>query len=232
MTRRGRNAALPDPDIRTEQGLLPDGLRVRCFAQGGKEVRNFDFAALPAATGVQRGLAAAFARRTAPGGGLNRIESMRSSYRAARLFCEYLATLPGAPVEVSDLAPSHIDGFLQYRRDAAGSVSENMRIVKLLLRHVEGKSEDLTAKLHEPNPRYVRATQKTSYTREEFKRIAEAARSDLRIAAQRIRNNRQHLERYRAKAMDDPDRRLELLDFVDQQGMSPDTDIPAGGASR
>ena len=146
---------------------------------------------------------------------------MRSSYRAARLFCEYLATLPGAPVEVSDLAPSHIDGFLQYRRDAAGSVSENVRIVKLLLRHVEGKSEDLTAKLHEPNPRYVRATQKTSYTREEFKRIAEAARSDLRIAAQRIRNNRQHLERYRAKAMDDPDRRLELLDFVDQQGDVP-----------
>ena len=125
VTRRGRNAALPDPDIRTEHGLLPDGLGVRCFAQGSKEVRNFDFAALPAATGVQRGLAAAFARRTAPGGGLNRIESMRSSYRAARLFCEYLATLPGAPVEVSDLAPSHIDGFLQYRRDAAGSVSEN-----------------------------------------------------------------------------------------------------------
>ena len=146
---------------------------------------------------------------------------MRSSYRAARLFCEYLATLPGAPAEVSDLAPRHIDGFLQYRRDAAGSVSENMRILKLLLRHVEGISEEFTAKLHEPNPRYVRASQKTSYTREEFKCIAEAARSDLRIAAQRIRNNRQLLERYRANDIDDQDRRLELLDFVDQQGDVP-----------
>src|ERR1035441_9693699 len=57
--------------------------------------------------------------------------------------------------------------------------------------------------------------------RGEFKRIADAARADLRAAAERIRVNRADLARYRAGELADPERRLELMDFIDRHGDLP-----------
>jgi hypothetical protein len=97
--------------------------------------------------------------------------------------------------------------------------------LKTLLLRAEDLPDALTAKLHEANPRYVAgADPKTSYSRAEFKRIADAARADLRTAAARIRANRALLARYRAGELADPDRRLELLDFVDRHGDVPRDD--------
>ncbi|MDT7764452.1 MAG: hypothetical protein QOC63_3872 [Mycobacterium sp.] len=224
MSRRGRSAALPDTGTATDRGLLSGTLIVRCFAQKGGAVRDFNFSGLPAAPDIQRGLAIAFAHRTAPGAGLNAVESMRSSFRVARQFAHYLATLSCPPALLSDLTPDHIDGFQAYRKHATHMPME-LGTLKTLLLRAEDLPDALTAKLHEANPRYVAgADPKTSYSRAEFKRIADAARADLRTAAARIRANRALLARYRAGELADPDRRLELLDFVDRHGDVPRDD--------
>ncbi|MGO4613562.1 hypothetical protein AB4305_16810 [Nocardia sp. 2YAB30] len=88
-------------------------------------------------------------------------------------------------------------------------------------------------KLHTRHPpRARRSAAKTSYTRMEFKRVADAARADLRAAAARIRGNRQLFDRYRAGEVDDPNRRLELLDFVDRHGDVPRRIGRAGSGTR
>jgi hypothetical protein len=224
VSRRGRSAALPDTGAATDRGLLPGTLIVRCFAQKGSAVQDFDFSQLAAAPDIQRGLAIAFARRTAPGAGLNALESMRSSFRVARQFTQYLTTGSCPPVMLSDVTPDHIDGFQAYRNHAPHMPMELGTLKTLLLRAAD-LPESLTAKLHEANPRYVSgADPKTSYSRAEFKRISDAARADLRTAAARIRANRALLARYRAGEVADPDRRLELLDFVDRHGDVPRND--------
>lgn len=85
--------------------------------------------------------------------------------------------------------------------------------------------------LREPNPPIVRkGTGDRSYSRAELRRIADAARSDLRAAAMRIRTNRMLLARYRDGHVEDPTRRLELLDFVDRHGDVPRTSRRSGRA--
>jgi hypothetical protein len=146
---------------------------------------------------------------------------MRASFRVARQFAKYLATLSCPPALLSDLAPDHVDGFQAYRKHATHMPME-LGTLKTLLLRAEDLPEALRAKLHEANPRYVAVAEaKTSYSRAEFKRIADAARADLRTAAARIRANRALLARYRAGELADPDRRLELLDFVDRHGDVP-----------
>ncbi|MFG1930846.1 hypothetical protein ACGFK1_09345 [Mycobacterium sp. NPDC048908] len=179
---------------------------------------------LAAAPDVQRGLAIAFARPTAPGAGLNALESMRSSFRVARQFTQYLATVSCPPVMLSDVTPDHIDGFQAYRNHVPHMPME-LGTLKALLLCSADLPESLIAKLHEANPRYVSgADPKTSYSRAEFKRIGDAARADLRTAAAQIRANRALLARYRAGEVADPDRRLELLDFADRHGDVPRND--------
>jgi hypothetical protein len=221
VTRRGRIAVLPDEGKRTDRGLLSDGLVVRCFAQKGGAIRDFDFARLPVSADLQHGLAAAFARRTAPGAGLNSVHSLDANFRVVRTFAEYLATLSRPPVRVSDLSPHHLDGFYTRRAQSSHAPME-LGSVKTLLLHADNLTDALRAKLHEANPPFVaRREAKTSYSRAEFKRIADAARADLRAAATRIRANRALLQQYRGGDLADPDRRLELLDFVDRHGDVP-----------
>ena len=39
------------------------------------------------------------------------MQSFRISFRGARLFTEYLASLPAPPQQMSDLTPEHVDGY-------------------------------------------------------------------------------------------------------------------------
>jgi hypothetical protein len=184
-------------------------------------MQDFDFARLPVAVELQHGLASAFARRTAPGAGLNSLHSVHGNFRVVRAFAEYLATLMHPPVRLCDLAPDHLDGFYTSRAHISHAPME-LGGVKTLLLYADDVADPLRAKLHEANPPFVaRREPKASYSRAEFKRIADAARADLRAAAKRIRANRAVLTQYRAGEVADPDRRLQLLDFVDRHGDVP-----------
>ncbi|ORL76876.1 hypothetical protein [Prescottella equi] len=196
---------------------------VRCFSQDGKKRRDFDFAELTVSPQLQAALAVAFAQRTGPKSGLTRLSSMNTPFRVSRNFSNYLAQLAWPPTQVEHVAPEHLDGFLAWRSQQTSGLEDEMREIKTLLLLVEGISAELVVKCREPSPRRVRAEEnrKQSYSRDEFKRIADAARSDLRTAAARIRVNRERLARYRVGELADPDRRLELLDFVERHGDVP-----------
>ncbi|GAA3205264.1 hypothetical protein GCM10010451_64790 [Streptomyces virens] len=191
MSPRGRRASLPGQQNETARGLLDD-LVVRCFAEDGSASRDFHFDALPVAPGLRQGLAMAFRRRTAPGAGLTSLDSMLSAYRPAVAFARYLSTLAWPPTEPAHLLPEHLDGYFDSRKDKAVRAGDELADLKRLLKHAEGLSEAVTAKLGESNPRRPRTeSPKESYSVQELKRIADAARSDLRAAAARIRANRE-----------------------------------------
>jgi hypothetical protein len=207
-----------------DYGLLgATGLVVRCYSQDGSQQRDYSFAELPSSEAIRRALAVAFARRTAPATKLTSIVSMDNVFWAARNFTFYLAQLPVPPATVQELAPAHIDGFQAWRSQRSRWPGGAVLQITNLLRLADGVSEDLLARCFQPGPRLVPppVSSKASYSREEFRRIADAARADLRAAAQRIRANRTDLARYRAGELASPDRRLELMDFTDRHGDLP-----------
>ncbi|WP_433206671.1 hypothetical protein ACQP1G_20485 [Nocardia sp. CA-107356] len=147
---------------------------------------------------------------------------MELTFAQIRFFATYLASLAWPPSEMRHLTPEHIDGYHQSRRGAVADPARDLQVFKRLLRDAEGLDEAVVIKLHEKTRRRIReAERKNSYSRAEFKRLADAARGDLRAAAARIRGNRLVLEQYREGRLEDPDRRLELLDFVDRNGEVP-----------
>lgn len=201
------------------------GLVVRCFSPDGKEQRDFDFANLTVSPQLQAALAGAFALRVAPKRGLTRLSAVANPFRVSLRFSQYLAQLAWPPTQVEHLAPEHVDGFLASRSLKNSTLHSEAREIKTMLLLVEGIKPELVVKCREPIPKRVRLEEnrKQSYSSQEFKRIADAARSDLRNAAKRIRVNRELLTRYRAGELTDSDRRLELLDFVECHGDVPRT---------
>lgn len=225
MSPRGRRASLPGAGgAAGDYGLFGDtGLAVRCYSQDGGQQRDYSFAELPSSEAIRRALAVAFARRTAPATKLTSIVSMGNVFWAARNFTFYLAQLPVPPATVQELTPAHIDGFQAWRSQRTRYPGGAILQITNLLRLADGVSEDLLARCFQPGPRLVLppVNSKASYSREEFRRIADAARADLRAAAQRIRANRAELACYRAGELAGPDRRLELMDFTDRHGDLP-----------
>ncbi len=229
MSGRGRRAVLPPGGPRTPRGLVdgPGGSVVRCFSQDGQAHRDYDFSGLSMAGPLRDAMAAAFAARTAPGAGLASLSSADKAYRAVTGFDRYLAGLAWPPAEPAQVTPGHYDGFYASRKHlkSAGRYLANLRN---LLVKVEGISDALAGRLARPLPKRQPPAPKMSYSRAEFKRIAEAARADLRAAARRIRDNRDLLGRFRAAELHPRGdatlaQRLELLDWVDRFGDVPRT---------
>jgi hypothetical protein len=227
---RGRRASLPGDGPETSRGLL-DGqgclIVVRCFDEQERKHKDYDFTGLPVAEGLRRGLAAAFERRTAPGAGLTSLESFDKPYFAAAQFTRYLARLPWPPAQLADLAPAHLDGFYESRSELQSSVTE-LGALKRLLSRAEGLTGAMAGKVREAGPPGRRGEPRHSYSRDELRRIAEAARRDLRAAASRIRACREELRQVRSGELDHGgDRRLarryELLDWADRFADVPRT---------
>ena len=227
MSGRGRLATLPAGGPKTPRGLLeqPGGRVARCFSQDGQAQRDYDFSGLTMETRLRDALVAAFVRRTAPGAGLTSLSSADKVYWAMVSFDRYLAGLARLPKEPAQLSREHYDGFYATRKHLKSADRELANLRNLLVK-VEGISDAFAGYLAGPLPKRRAAEPKQSYSRAEFKRIAEAARADLRAAARRIRDNRDMLHRFRAGDLqpgDDPilSQRLQLLDWVDRFGDVP-----------
>ncbi|WP_236739694.1 hypothetical protein [Mycobacteroides abscessus] len=162
-----------------------------------------------------------FAKRTAPGGAVTRMEGFRYSFRAVRLFADYLSGLAAPPTTMAELVDDHIDGFRDHRRATTTSAHREVSELKVVLRNSNELTAMMVAKVCQITLRKSNASKKASYSRDEFTQIARVARSDLRAAATRIRKNRELLRQYRAGKMAGRDRRLELLEFVEEH-----TDVP------
>lgn len=200
---------------------------VRCFSQDGAGFRDYDFPALSMAPQLREELLEAFVKRTAPGGPLTALESFTGAFKVIRQLDHYLASLLWPPRRIADLTPDHFDGFYKFRRHRTRSAGEELGGLTLLLRLADGVTDDLAARMVAQLPARMRSDQgKESYSRAEFERIAAAARTVLRAAARRIRENREWLELARRGAVAaDGDqamgRRLQLLESVDRCGDVP-----------
>jgi hypothetical protein len=227
---RGRRASLPGDGPKTSRGLLHGQearITVRCFDEQERTPKDYDFAGLPVAEELRRGLAEAFARRTAPGAGLTSLESFDKPYFAAVRFARYLATLPWPPARAADLAPEHLDGFYESRSGLQSGAAE-LGTLKRLLARADGLSDVMAGKVHEAGPPIIRGDPRSSYSRDELRRIAEAARGDLRAAAARIRACREELRGVRSGDLNPGEdchlaRRYELLDWADRFADVPRT---------
>jgi hypothetical protein len=224
---RGRRAALPAGGPRTARGLVdgPGGSVVRCFSQDGQTVRDYDFSGLRMGGALRDAVVAAFAARTAPGAGLSSLASVDKAYRAVTRFDRYLASLAWPPEQPVQVTPGHYDGFYASRKHLK-SARMDMAELRSLLAKVEGISDALAGRLAGQLPKRQPSAPKMSYSRAEFKRIAVAARADLRAAARRIRGNRDLLGRFRAGELHPGGdamlaQRLQLLDWADRFGDVP-----------
>lgn len=149
------------------------------------------------------------------------MEGFKYAFRAAQVFGGFLGGLMNPPTSMADLADVHIEDFHEHRRATTTSAHREVSELKSLLRNSSELTPATLAKACELTPQTPAASRKTSYSRAEFTQIARLARSDLRAAASRIRKNRELLRQYRAGKLTDPDRRFELLEFVDQHADVP-----------
>ncbi|KOT79140.1 hypothetical protein ADK70_31995 [Streptomyces rimosus subsp. pseudoverticillatus] len=180
---------------------------------------DFDFTGFGAPAELRDALAEAFVRRTAPGAGLTSLHSMKQVYGAAVRFDRYLAGLRWPPATVAQVQPEHLDAFGESRRIRRST--QEVQLVLRLLAQAEGVNERLAARIAAPLPRRAPAERKQGYSRKEFRSIAEAARADIRAAAQRIRAHCEELESFRSgplPAQSDVRRgqRLKLLEHADR----------------
>jgi hypothetical protein len=227
----GRRGSLPPRGYRPAPRLLDNaGFRVRFVPEDRSEQAvEFDFTSWRVSRELRVAFAAAFSKRTRPGGRVRTVESAAKTFRHLRRFSDYLADLLAPPTSASQLTPAHLSGWFlprQHRRGGSIELGE----LKTTLRKMEGISREFHAALVEPNPPRIRFPGKSSYSRSENQRILTAARRDVRAAAQRIRGNRALLQRWRdGQSDEEPEavrRTCELLDHVDRTGDVPRT----GGA--
>lgn len=193
-------------------------------------VREFDFAAWPVSPPLRTAFAAAFAAHTRPGARVRRVGTAVNAWRTLRSFAGYLAELCSPPRTPGELAPMHLAGWFLPRRQHAGG-SQQLGELKRMLRLIDGLSAEFRTALAERNPPAPAASSTASYSRGEYQRILNAARRDIRLAATRIRGNRELLRRWRDGDLPgEPDNAGglgELLDHVDRY-----TDVPRYGPGR
>ncbi|MFD4248015.1 hypothetical protein ACFWP3_41550 [Streptomyces sp. NPDC058525] len=194
---------------------------MRCFSQDGTEHQDFDFTRLSSPPALRDSLVAGFERRTRPGGGLASLRSVEHAYRTVVQFDRYMDTLAHRPRSMEQVAPGHFDGFYEHRRQIGTTAAWDLAALRLALLRADGLSEALAARLAGPMPKRHIYPGQNSYSRAEFKRIADAMRVVLRAAASRIRENREVLRRFReGELVPGRDRnlvrRLELLEHVDR----------------
>lgn len=225
--RSGRRAALPPAGYTPAPRVVDDtaDCRVRFVPENPAQAPvEFDFTEWPVSLPLRQVFAGAFAERTRPGGRVRTSESAYKTFRTLRRFADYLAGLLSPPTTAAELTPAHLDGWFLPRQQHVGGTIQ-LAELKTTLRKVGGTSDEFRDALARRNPPRAKVTAKTSYSRGENQRILNAARADIRRAADRIRGNRELLRRWRAGDLDtepqDTYRRGELLDYTDRRGDVP-----------
>jgi hypothetical protein len=220
-------ATLPPAGYEPPGRLVTGGgqLTVRVFPENGDPPVDFDFASLSVATALRVSLAEAFAKVTGPAGTRRAGISAVGLMRDLRVFTGVLAGAAHPPESVADLAAAHADAFrLLVGADGARRLSS----LRVLCRALPGLPDSFAARLHAPVRGPKTTSRQDAYSRQEFERVAAAARGDVRAAADRIRHNRELLGHWRDGDVDPARdhaawRRGQVLDHVDRHA-----DVPRG----
>ncbi|MEU2073994.1 hypothetical protein [Streptomyces sp. NPDC013489] len=176
---------------------------------------------------LREAMITALVARTTPGEGLTSHHSFNKSYRALVEFDRYLVGLETAPQSAAEIAPGHFDGFHDHRKaEGIKTARHELVEVRQLLLRTAGISDALAGRLAGVMPSRPDSEPSHSYSRDELKRIAQAARTALRAAEARIRSNRELLAQFRAGDLDVSKdihlrRHLQILDHLDRVGDVP-----------
>lgn len=219
----GRKAALPAPGYRpAERKQSNEGLVVRFVPEDPREPPiDFDFGGWPVSQQLQKAFADAFSARTRVGSRVRARESAKTLHQVFRSFGNYLGTLESPPTRPTQLTRTHLDGWHLGRSHD----SRQLGALKSMLRHVEGLDTDFRDAVNEAGPPRNQAGVLSSYSREENRRILQAARADVRAAAVRIRAGRELLADWRRGDLvhhpEQAQHRGELLDYLDRHDDVP-----------
>lgn len=215
----GRAAALPPagyvPRARTSAA---EPLKVVFIPEErGEPSCVYDFAGFPVTDALKSALATAFAQRTRPSGGIRAACTAHREFTRLRQFAEFLAGLPEAPAAPFQVLPGHIDAWVEHRSHVK-SLSNELASLFMTLRKVPGLNPRTAGRMSERLPQRIRDSETASYSRAENQRIVNAARADVRAAAERIRAGHGLAERWRAGQLgQEPEalrRRGEVLAYV------------------
>ena len=228
VRRNRREAALPPPDYLRPASLGTTGLVVTVFGEGGGIERSFDFSTLPGSLELRQAFAAAFDRRSGPGGAWRSGETCRNGYYAIRAFLEHLSAGQDAPEAASEITPA---AWASWRLSLpADHTSRNrVAILRTLLPQVEGLPVETLGAV-DRRIRQGPPTEEPAYSYERFGQIRTQAAMTFDTALARIRANREHLRRFYAGEFspDTTDWLIgEALDTVLRTG-----DVPRAGSHR
>ncbi|MBK6015520.1 hypothetical protein [Streptomyces sp. MBT53] len=157
-------------------------------------VKEYDFSAMPVAEPMQRSLAAVFAGFCRPGTWGAHTTSEGYWYQL-EVFTKFLAGLENPPRDLDEITSAVVKQWRLGLGTNRGSYHANSLITRLLLS--DGRlqtgpvADELAVRRKEPK------SQIQSYSEAEFDEIKVAARRMFRSALLRIRENAQHLERWR-----------------------------------
>lgn len=220
----GRRAALPPSTYRLPNRVddRDHPLRVTVFPEHGRYAVEFDFAVLPVSEPMRSWLLERFVAVTGPSGGYRTERSARSLMSAVRSFATYLGALDHPPDAPAELRGSHWDGWVL--STSVGTRKSFCAGLRTLTRGCADIPADFLAR--SARTRTPNSTKLPSYSPEEFRRIAAAAKSEVREAVQRVRRGRALLAASRAGEINRADNprqweRGVLLDHLDQHDQIP-----------
>lgn len=190
MNSRGSHAALPPDDHTRTRPVACNGLLVHHYNNCG-QVKDYDFATLPAAQPLQRSLAALFASRCVPQAWATHTTS-QAYWRLLVRFTRFLAEQPETVSDLDDLSTAIVR---RWRNSVPLNDKRPFTRVALLL-HDDPRLQ--SGPVADELVRRVRGSKSTtqSYSRDELHDIKVAARRTFRTALTRIEHNADHLTRW------------------------------------
>jgi hypothetical protein len=200
-----RKAALPGAEYTRPPSLDPSGLVVTVFAEGGEVDGVLDFARLPGSLPLRRSLAAAFDKRSGPGGTWRSGATARAVYYAAKDFLTHVEHLTQPPQSIVDITPGVLASWWMSLPGTNHGASKRGRLRQLLLSVPRLPPATVTALGRRIASRSVPTV--ASYSIEDFDAIRAAAARTFGAALSRIRRNRDHLRRWRAGQFESRDPR-------------------------
>jgi hypothetical protein len=225
--RGGRSAVLPGGDWQPIERFAAGGAGtvVRFVEEASGSAREFDFAALPVESEVQRWLAGAFARRVGPRSGVKRVKSATAIYGVCRLLAKLLAESPVPVPGPEQITAAHMAQFVL--RYAGMSTGRTNRIeLRALLRddpHLPQPARErlLAGRIEEISPEDRDPV--VACADREWQLLVTALRRDVRKGRDRIRAGRALLDRFRSGELDGgaQERFGSLLDAFDRTGGLP-----------
>ncbi|MEU8544534.1 hypothetical protein AB0C52_31835 [Streptomyces sp. NPDC048717] len=190
MSGRGRRAALPPTDYRKAPVLDADGLVIRPVSGAGKPLGVWDFRASPGPVDFRRALVAALA---AQGRGWGSQDTYLTNVGALKLLFKDAAA---AEPPVAATGQITVEWWKQWSGDI-----HVRRVLAAVVRRAPGVPEATRVFMERPRrrpPARRGRPRKQAHTREELRRIRDAAAATVRAGRLRIAANTAVLERWRA----------------------------------